>query len=107
MRGLLPFFLFIATREIIIFGALLIELFFKVHFLHVNFSLFLISAVFLQWNHVEWYVQILHTVANGNDSIEIIYLSWAILILSIMQKMHITFIQLAVFNCIVYVAGYD
>ena len=49
----------------------------------------------------------MNTVANGNDSIEVIDLCWAILVLSIMQKMHITLFQLTFFKSFVYVTCYD
>jgi hypothetical protein len=41
------------------------------------------------------------------EDVEVVYSRGTIFVLGIMQKMHITFIQLAIFNSVVYVAGDD
>ena len=47
----------------------------------------------------------LYAVTYGNDNIKVINFSRTILVLSIMQKMHITFIQLSFFYRIINVAS--
>ena len=50
----------------------------------------------------------MNAVTNTYNGIKVINLCWTILVLSIMQKMHITiFFKFTLFQCIVYMSGYN